>query len=255
MAAGKVDLTMWDALHNIELLDVGKPLIVLAGVHAGCWELFATDHVRSLRDLKGKMIAIWGLGQGDHMLLSSMLSYVGMDPHNDINWLPGQDYDAPMRLFVEGKADAFMGFAPQPQELRAKGINARVLVNTAQDKPWSQYFCCMVSTNRGFLQQNPVAAKRALRAILKAADICAQEPARAARYMATKGYEPRYELALDVIKGLPYRRWRDSSPEDTLRFHALRLREAGMIKSPPEKIIAQGTDWRILSELKKELKA
>ena len=157
--------------------------------------------------------------------------------------------------FIEGKADAFMDFAPQPQELRAKGIKARVLINTAQDKPWSQYFCCMVSTNRDFLHQNPVATKRALRAILKATDICAQEPQRAARYMATKGYEPRYAIALEVLKELPYRRWRDANPEDTLRFHGLRLREVGMIKSTPQELIAEGTDWRFLNELKKELKA
>ena len=30
--------------------------------------------------------------------------------------------------------------------------------------------------------------------------------------------------------------------------------EAGMIKSTPQKIISQGTDWRFLKELKKELK-
>jgi len=34
----------------------------------------------------------------------------------------------------------------------------------------------------------------------------------------------------------------------------LRLREAGMIKSSPQKIIAQGTDWRFWNELRKELK-
>ena len=48
--------------------------------------------------------------------------------------------------------------------------------------------------------------------------------------------------------------WRDYDPEDTLRFYALRLNEIGMIKSSPQKIIAQGTDWRFLRELKKELK-
>jgi NitT/TauT family transport system substrate-binding protein len=73
--------------------------------------------------------------------------------------------------------------------------------------------------------------------------------------MATKGYEPRYELGLEVLKGLPYRRWREANPEDTLRFYSLRMREAGLIKSTPQKIIAQGTDCRFLNELKKELKA
>jgi NitT/TauT family transport system substrate-binding protein len=35
----------------------------------------------------------------------------------------------------------------------------------------------------------------------------------------------------------------------------LRSHEVGMIKSNPQKIIALGTDWRFLNELKKELKA
>jgi NitT/TauT family transport system substrate-binding protein len=39
-----------------------------------------------------------------------------------------------------------------------------------------------------------------------------------------------------------------------LRFYALRLYEVGMIKTNPNKLIAQGTDWRFLNELKKELK-
>jgi NitT/TauT family transport system substrate-binding protein len=76
-----------------------------------------------------------------------------------------------------------------------------------------------------------------------------------ARYLVAKGYESRYEVAVEVLKSLPYHRWREANPEDTLRFHALRLHEVGMIKSAPEKLIAQHTDWRFLNELKRELKA
>ena len=46
-----------------------------------------------------------------------------------------------------------------------------------------------------------------------------------------------------------------ANPEDTLRFLALRLHGVGMIKSSLQKLIAQGTDWRFLNQLKKELKA
>ena len=42
-------------------------------------------------------------------------------------------------------------------------------------------------------------------------------------------------------------------PEDTIRFYALRLREAGMLKSSPAKIIADGADWRFLNEVRREL--
>jgi NitT/TauT family transport system substrate-binding protein len=73
--------------------------------------------------------------------------------------------------------------------------------------------------------------------------------------LVARGYEPRREIALEVLKSLPYSRWRESDPEDSLRFHALRLHEVGMIKSMPQKLIAENTDWRFLNELKKELKA
>ena len=92
------------------------------------------------------------------------------------------------------------------------------------------------------------------RAILKAAEICATEPERAARMLVDRGHTPRYDYALQALKDIPYSRWRDYNPEDTVRFAVLRLHEAGMIKSSPQKIIAQGTDWRFRNELRKELK-
>jgi hypothetical protein len=64
----------------------------------------------------------------------------------------------------------------------------------------------------------------------------------------------RYNYALQSLQELPYNRWREYDPEDAVRFYALHLQEVGMIKSSPQKIIAQGTDWRFLTELKKELK-
>lgn len=254
LAANRADITTVNAPSLMLALDAGRSIVMIAGVHVGCFELFGNDRIQAIRDLKGKKVAISMVGSGEHVYIASMLAYVGMDPRKDVHWITAQTIPDCMRLFVEGKADAFLGFPPQPQELRAKKIG-RVIINTTQDRPWSQYFCCMVAARREFAQQHPVATKRALRAILKAADICAQDPQRAARYLVAKNYEPRYELALEVVKELPYRSWREYEPEDTLRFHALRLHEVGMIKSTPQKIIAQGTDWRFLNELKKELKA
>ena len=62
-------------------------------------------------------------------------------------------------------------------------------------------------------------------------------------------------MALEVLGELPYRRWRDANPEDTLRFHALRLHEGGIIQTNPQKLIERGTDWRFFNQLKKEIKA
>ena len=76
------------------------------------------------------------------------------------------------QLLAEGKVDAFLGFPPAPQEPRARKIG-HVVVNSATDRPWSQYFCCMVVANREFVARHPVATKRAVRAILKADQVCA----------------------------------------------------------------------------------
>ena len=105
------------------------------------------------------------------------------------------------------------------------------------------------------MRNYPVATKRVLRAILKANELCATEPARAARRLVDGGFTDRYDYALQTLTELPYDKWHDYDPEDSVRFYALRLREAGMTKSSPQKIIADGTDWRFLNELKRELKA
>jgi NitT/TauT family transport system substrate-binding protein len=233
-------------------VDAGDPILFLAGVHIGCFELFGRVGVRTIRDLKGKTVAVFELGSGAHVFLASMAAYVGLDPRRDLVWIERSSTEA-MRLLAEGAIDAYLGFPPEPQELRAKQIG-HVVVSSAVDRPWSQYFCCLAVANREFARRYPVAAKRALRAILKAADLCALEPDRAAQSLVDRGVAKRYDEALQTMQDVAYGKWREYDPEDTIRFYALRLQEVGMIKSTPQKIIAQGTNWRFLTELKRELK-
>ena len=252
LIAGDIDLGLVALPVPILRIDAGDPLVVLGGVHAGCFELFGSDRVHSIRELKGKAVAIPGLASNHHAFAAMIAAYVGVDPRSDIDWQVHPGPEA-MRLLAEGKVDGFIGFPPEPQELRAKR-SGRVLVSTTTDRPWSQYFCCMVISSRDFVRKYPVATKRALRAILKADAVCALEPARVTQVMVERGYTTSRDLAEAVLKEIPYGRWRQYDALDTVRFFALRLNEAGMIKSAPHKIIAQGTDWRFLNELKKELK-
>jgi NitT/TauT family transport system substrate-binding protein len=204
--------------------------------------------------LKGKKVGIpQSVGSSGHLLLASIAAYVGLDHRTDINWISNPTGDF-MEPFAEGQVDAFLGFPPEPQELRARNIG-RVILDTTAEKPWSQYFCCIAFGNRTFVRDHPVATKRYLRAILKAADLCAAEPETAAQQLVDGGFTERYDYALQTLTELPYDRWREFDPEDAMRFYALRLHEAGMIKSTPQEIIAEGTDWRFLDELKRELKA
>jgi NitT/TauT family transport system substrate-binding protein len=251
-ASGKLHFGMEYSPPVIVAVDAGKPMLMLGGIHAGCLELFSTERVRSIRDLKGKRVAVRNLTGGHYLFISAMVAHVGVDPKKDINWVILPPAEAKQQL-ADGKVDAYLGFPPDPQELRAKNVG-HVIVNGNVDRPWSQYFCCMLAANRDFVRQHPVATKRALRAFLKATDLCASDPERVADFLVAKGYTTQRDYALQALKDIPYKRWREFSPEDTVRFYALRLHEAGLIKSSPQKILAQGTDWRFFNELKKELK-
>jgi NitT/TauT family transport system substrate-binding protein len=180
-----------------------------------------------------------------------MASLVGLDPTKDIQWVTSEKVK-PIDLFAEGKIDAFLGFPPEPQRLRAQNIG-HVIVNSALDRPWSQYFCCMLAGNREFVRKNPVATKRVVRAMLRATDLCVSEPALVAQRMVERGFTARHDYAVQTLADVPYNRWRDYDPEDTIRFYALRLREAGMVKSSPAKIIADGSDWSFLNGVRREL--
>lgn len=252
IVANYVDITMQYIGPSIMQIDAGKPLVVLAGVQPGCFELFGTERIRSVRDLKGKTVAVEGFTASAYTFIASMMTYVGLDPRKDVTWSVISPSEA-KQLLAEGKIDAFLATPPDPQELRVRGIG-HVVVNSVTDRPWSQYFCCMVVCHREFAGANPVATKRALRAILKAADACASDPAPVARFLVDKGYAEHYDYALQALREISYNKWREYDHEDTVRFYSLRLREAGIVKSSPNKILAQGADWRFLNALKRELK-
>ena len=251
LASGGIDINSQFSAPSILRVEAGDPVVFLGGLHVGCFELFGTEQIRALRDLKGKRVAIPALGSSSHVFLASMAAHVGLDPIRDINFVTYPAAQS-MQLLADGKIDALLNFPPIPQELRAKKIG-HVIVNSSVDRPWSQYFCCMIAGNREFVRKHPVATKRAMRALLKAVDACVMAPERAARIAADRGFP--YDYSLQAIREIPYVKWRNYEPEDTVRFYALRLREAGMIKSSPNKIIADGTDWRFWNELKRELKA
>jgi NitT/TauT family transport system substrate-binding protein len=253
IASGDVDFGASFAGTVVYYIDSGLPITALGGLHTGCYELFAREPIRTISDLKGRRVGIQTLASSGHLYVSIMARHVGLDPKADIEWVVPPSGNA-MEVFAEGETDAFLGFPPEPQELRARGIN-RVILKTVTDRPWSQYLCCMIYGNRAWVRAHPVATKRFLRALYKAAEFCSAEPEAAARRLVDGGFTPKYEYALQTIQEISYDRWHEYDSEDSMRFYALRLYEVDMVTSSPNTILAEGTDWRFLDELKRELKA
>jgi NitT/TauT family transport system substrate-binding protein len=233
-------------------VDAGAPIVMLAGMHPGCLELVASSGIRSVRELKGRTVGIPALNGPHHAFVVSIVGHVGLDPRRDINWAAINPGDL-VAQFNAGKVDATMLAPPWTYQWRERKTG-HVILSMTTDRPWSQYFCCVLSGNRDFVRKHPVATKRAMRAILKGANLCANAEA-TAQTLVKRGFHKDYNSTVQMLRELPYGRWRDYDVEDTVRFYALRLHEGGMIKSSPKKILAEATDFRFLNELKKELKA
>jgi NitT/TauT family transport system substrate-binding protein len=251
IANGETDFSVNYPPMHVSSIDAGVPIKVLSGLHSGCLELIANESINNIADLRGKRVGITFLGGSAHVHLTLMAAYVGLDPVKDIEWVVHDGGLA--KLFTEGKIDAFLVTPPGTQDLRAKKIGHTIL-NTTTDNPWAQYFCCMISATADYVDKYPMATKRVLRAIVRAADLCASNPQMVAQQMVDRDFVPSYDYALQTLKDIRYDRWRDFDPEDSMRFYALRMQETGMIKSSPQTIIADGTDWRFINELKRELK-
>ena len=223
IASGEADFTRDFAPSHIASVEAGLPITILAGLHSGCFEVLGKDDIRSIADLKGRTVGVYG--SGDEWLLKIMASLVGLDPAKDIRWVTGLSH-GPEDLFIEGKIDAFVALPPVLQDLRSRNIG-HVIASSITDRPWSQYFCCMLATSTAFAQKYPIATKRVLRAILKAADLCVSDPKQIAQLLVAQGYTNRYDYALQMLNETRYDLWRDYDPDDTLLFYALRMHEAG----------------------------
>jgi NitT/TauT family transport system substrate-binding protein len=136
VAQGDVDLAVTFAGTLVHEFDLGRPLIAVGGLHVGCYELFAREPIQSIRDLKGRRVSIHSLVSDVHIYVSIMAANIGLDPTTDIEWVPNGS--GALESFAAGETDAFLGFPPEPQELRARG-HRRVILNTVLDHPWSQY--------------------------------------------------------------------------------------------------------------------
>ncbi|HEV8671146.1 MAG TPA: ABC transporter substrate-binding protein [Candidatus Limnocylindria bacterium] len=244
-------------------VDAGLPIVTLAGIHPGCFELFATPGIATIRDLRGKTIAVNAKNVSDQFygFFGILLAYVGVDPRTEVNFIEVPPDSAALRdAFLDGRSQAFIAPAASGPLLRRNPKNpGKVILDTTMDKPWSQYYCCNLVANRDWVRRHPIATKRFTRAILRASDVVAKDKTRAAREYVAGGFNSTTaspvdeDLTNEVIRDLSYD-WRELDPEETLRFFALRLADAKLIKSTPQQIIAQSSDFAYMRQLRTELK-
>ena len=119
----------------------------------------------------------WAKGSAQYVFVAVIATSVDLDLNRATNWVDMSGADN-RRLIAQGKVDAYLAFPPDAQALRSRKIG-HTLLNSATDRSRWQYFCRLLLANQEFVRKNPITTKRAARAILKASEICASDPASA----------------------------------------------------------------------------
>jgi NitT/TauT family transport system substrate-binding protein len=110
-------MNMSFALSTLVRVDAGEPIVLLAGVHVGCYELFGTPAIHTVRDLKGRRIAVPGAGSTPPALPQQhpVLRRNRSTPRRELGHRPSPKG---RQLLADGDVDAYMAFPPEAQEMR-----------------------------------------------------------------------------------------------------------------------------------------
>ena len=256
LTGGLADLAPAHPEFMVATIDAGLPLTVLAGLHTGCLEVWVDGSIAKISDLRGRRISVRVADMSDQFFafFAALLGFVGIDANKDVHFIEAgiDNYPGMVASFTEGRADAVLAGGSEGPKMRRQKARGHVILDTMMHTPWSQYECCHLVANRDWVRQNPVAVKRATRAVIRATDSAAKDHARAAHDAVAGGYPRDESLIIETMAMCTYN-WRVVDPEDTLTFFGLRLAAAKLIKSTPQQLIAAGADFAYMRELRSQL--
>ncbi len=256
LLAGRVDIDIAFVVLLPQWLQDGHRLVVLGGLHPGCVEIWAQPEIGSLRDLRGRTVVVTArtLANPGYSYLAIALKHAGVDP-SEVNWVVQPDAN-PMNLFLQGRNDAVLATTTAVAALRSNPANrGRVIHNQLMDLPWSRLACCLLVAREEWYRANPVATKRALRAILRSADAQTADRSDAVKRVTDRGLfggPANFQNVLYAASMVPAN-WRDLDVERSLRFHTQLLADVGLLKVSVDDVL-RTADLRFFAELKSELR-
>jgi len=256
VATGRADIAMYFGPMDIAAgLQEGQRMVVLAGLHPGCAEIWAQPGIGSLRDLRGRTIVVRAKTLSDpYAYLAVVLRHAGIDPARDVNFVAQPDAN-PLTLYLEGKNDAVYVASVGAAALRANPANkGHIVHDMVMDDPWAKLDCCILVAAQEWYRAHPVATKRALRAIFRAADFQPPDRADVVQLVTDRGLfgGPSNYSNVRAAANMVSSNWRDLDIERSIRFFGQLLNDVGLRVSVDDMIRA--VDLRIVRELRAELR-
>jgi NitT/TauT family transport system substrate-binding protein len=192
LGTGAYDANHTLIMYLLKPIENGVDVKITGGIHTGCLRLQvgANSDLKTPKDLKGKKIGVpTHIGSPPYLFSSRVLVANGLDPRpeaNDVQWLPFDP--ATLGLAVEkGQVDAVCTSDPIGTILLGKGL-VKTIADQAVDAPYRDEYCCAAVVSGKLARENPAAAAKVTRALLKAAKWVNENPTAAAHLAVEKKY-------------------------------------------------------------------
>jgi NitT/TauT family transport system substrate-binding protein len=188
LALGRYDVTHHLVMYFLKPIEQGLDVKFTGGIHRGCLRVQASTrgNIHTVKDLKGKIIGVPGLGTPPFMFATRVMAANGVDPSRDVQWRVYPAGELGLAL-DRGLVDAVADSEPVGTLLLEQG-KVRNVADQAKDAPYKDEYCCAVLVNGAFFRNNPKASAGATRALLKAAKWVDTNPLAAAKLSVEKGY-------------------------------------------------------------------
>lgn len=183
-------------------------LQVLALVNAEGSEIVVRtdDPARRLEDLRGRTLAIPGIGSVQDLLVRKALAAAGLADAVKVIVLRAAEMGPALQ---SGQIDAFIAWEPHGAQARVRGV-ARTLVPSRAI--WKGHPCCVLAAGRAFLAGQPGAAEALRRAHRRAIEFIRADPA-AALAIAARQTGLEEPMLRDALAEVTYE-WRLSEADE-----------------------------------------
>lgn len=234
----------------------GPKVVSLGGLHPGCVEIWAQPGIASVKDLKGRSITVQAKTLTDlqYSYVAIVLKHAGVDP-KDVNFVVQADANT-TQLYLDGKSDAVFVATTGVPALKANPANkGKAVYSQVMDEPWKSTNCCFIVASEQWARANPIAAKRAMRAIYRTADTLPADRSDAAKLATDKGLyggAPALANVREAANMVPLD-WRTYDLEKAVRFYTPLLKDVGLLTASADDLL-KAVDLKTFKELSTELK-
>jgi NitT/TauT family transport system substrate-binding protein len=243
LADGRFQASYSFIMYLMKPIELGLDLKLTGGIHTGCLRIQAgaqTD-IKTVQDLKGKRLAVTHLGSPPFLFASRVLADKGIDPKNGVEWVT-TPAAAISKALEQGRVDAVASAEPIGTLLRAQN-KVHTVCDQASDAPYDDEYCCVVVVNGAFGRDNPSAAAKVTRALLKGAKWVSVNPTAAATIAVERNYvAATTEINAQAIGMLRYEPGVDKARRD-VRAATLAMKKAGFLKKETDALELANKAW------------